>query len=110
MQNQPVVGVLAKLLWRQFGQAQFNFERRLAFGEAGTVRDSKYMRVYRNRWLTEGGIQNNTGRFSPYARQGLQLLSRSWHLTIVSRNQLPAGFDDVFCLAVIEAYRLDITL
>jgi hypothetical protein len=103
MQDQPVMRVLFEFVRRQAHQALFNFERSFSFGNTSAVGHPEYVSIDRDCRLAESGIQNNIGRFSADAGQGLEFLACTWHLAVEAVNQYPTGLDNIFCFAVKKA-------
>jgi hypothetical protein len=72
MQDQPVVGVLFKLVRDKFHQIIFNCSSVFIFCKARAIRYSEDVGVHSNGWLPKGGILNNIRCFSSDNRKRLQ--------------------------------------
>lgn len=102
--------VLKKLLWSEFGQSIFDFERVFSLCQAGAVCNAKNMRVYGDRWFTKRSIENDVRGFSADPGQRLECCAGSRNFTIVFIQQYSTGLDDVLCLAVEQADGLYVRL
>ncbi len=66
------------------------------------------MRVDGDGRLAKGGVEHHVGGLAADPGQGLQRVAVAWHLAAVLLENQPAGLDDVFGLAAIEANGLDV--
>ena len=68
------------------------------------------MRIYGNCWPTKGGVEHHVGCFAANAGQSFKRSAVFWHFTIMLIKQDPAGLNDIFCFAIIQADGFDVLL
>jgi hypothetical protein len=68
VQDQPVVRVAPERLRHDLFQLRFDIIDGLAGREAGAVANPEDVRVDRERFLTEGGVEHDVGGLPPDAR------------------------------------------
>lgn len=105
-----MVGMPAVLRRDRLEQRLLHSQRGLARGKPGPVRQAKNMRVYRDRRLAEGGVEDHIGGLAAHTRERLEFLARSWDLTTMPGYQDPAGLEDIGRFGVVEADSFDVTL
>jgi hypothetical protein len=88
-------------------QLRFDFVDGLARREAGSVGDPEDMRVDGESLLAERSVQNDVRGLAPDAGKRLQLVARARDLRSMLVDQCLAQRDDVLCLGVEQADRLD---
>ena len=99
--------VAAKGLRHNFLELQFDLERILARGEAGAVAHTKDVRVDREGFLTESGVEHDVRRLPSDTRQLLELFAGSRNLAGMIADQGFGQGDDVLRLGVEKADGLD---
>jgi uncharacterized membrane protein len=107
VQNKPVVCMTLVFGRHRLLELAFDFERRLADGQPGTVSDPEDVRVDRNRRLAKGDIENHIGRFAADAGQCFKRFTGARNRSAVLLDELPGQGDDVLCLGAEQADRLD---
>lgn len=108
MQNQPVMRVLQEFGGRDLLKLGFDLERRPASSEPGSVGDPEDMRVDRDRWQSEGNVENDVRRLSAYASQLLQRVAIGRHLPVMSFQQLFRHQDQILGLCIEQADRVNV--
>ena len=63
-----MVRVLFEFIRRQAQQSFFDLERRFAFGNPGSIRNPKYVRIDRDRWFPKGRVLNDVRRLAADTR------------------------------------------
>lgn len=102
-----MVRVAAERLGDDLIQLGFDFVDVLSRSETGAIADAEHMRVYRERFLAEGGVENDICGLAPNAGKRLQLLARARNLSAVLADQRLAECNQVFGLGVEQPDRLD---
>ena len=92
------MGILAEFLGYQPHQAFFHFDNIFSPRNAGPVGDAKNVGVDCNRWLSEGGVQDDIGCLPAHTGQAFEFFPRLRHLAAMLVPQDSAGRDDVLCL------------
>ena len=75
--------------------------------QARAVADAEYVRVDREGFLSEGGVEHDIRRLASYAGKRLKLLARARDLPAMIVDQRLAERDDVLRLGVEQANGLD---
>ena len=88
-------------------ELRLNFIDGLAGREAGPIGYAEDMRVDCESLLAERGVEDHVRGLAADARKRLQLLTSPRNLGIVIVNQRLAKRDDVLCLGIEQADRLD---
>jgi hypothetical protein len=83
VQDQPVVRVAAERLGHDLLELGFDLVDRLARRESGTVADAEYVRVDREGFLAEGGVEHDVCGLASDAGERLQLFARLRDLAAV---------------------------
>jgi hypothetical protein len=86
---------------------RLNVIDRLAWCQTGAVADSEHMRVDREGFLPERGVEDDVGSLATDAREGLQLVAGARHFTAVIVDQRLAERDDILGLGIEQADGLD---
>src|SRR5207247_8144075 len=83
VKDQPMVGVVAKLLGRELEQLSLDLFRSFARRESRTIGDAEYVGVDRDGWLTKGHVEHHIGALATHARQSHQRFSLSGNFAAV---------------------------
>ena len=95
--------ILFEFVGCHFRQSFFDFERRLALGETGSIRDAKNMCIDGNGGFTESRIKDHVGGFSANSGESLKIVTRVRYFAVMLFNEHAAGLNDVFGFAVEES-------
>jgi hypothetical protein len=99
--------IAAERLGHDLLELGFDFIRRFARREAGTVTDSKNMRVDGERFFPERSVEHHIRRLAPHSGERLQLFARMRDLAVKSVDQRRAERNDVLRFGVEQADCLD---
>ena len=100
MQDQPVVGVLFKLVRDKFHQIIFNCSNVFTFCKARAIRYSEDVGVHSDGWFPKGGIKNNIRRFSSDTGKRFQGFSIFGYRAVVFVYKDLASFQNVFSFRI----------
>ena len=89
-------------------ELRFDFLRCFARCEARSVGDAEYMRVDGESFFPESGVQNHVCRFAADSGERLKLFTGAWNLTAEVADQRLRQGDDILCLGIEQANRLDL--
>jgi hypothetical protein len=103
-----MVSIAHVLLRYDFHKPVFHFADIPAGRKSKTIGYSKDVRVNSDCGLAEGGIEDYIRSFSPNARKLFQRVATTRNFAFVFLDEGSTGFDDVLCLRVVKADRLDV--
>jgi len=95
MKNQPVMGVLLKLLGHQPAESGLDFERRFSRCDAGAIGDPEDVGVDRDGGLTKCGVEHDIGCFATYPGERFQLFAAPRDLAAVLLDEQSAGLNEM---------------
>ena len=89
---------------------RFDGGRRLSLGQAGAVRDTKDVRVDRKSFRTQRDVQHDIGGLAPDTGERLEHVAIGRHPALMLFDEQARQRDDILCLGVEQADRLDMRL